>query len=650
MDVPKKVVEGEMGHGTISRLGLIIKQKPEGVKRRIILDLRRSGGNRKAQLPEKLVLPRPRDAVAMIRDNYNQRRSHQANEGYSRELVVIDISDAFMSLAVKECELPHTLAPEVQSDDFVLFCALLFGYKTAPLLWSRLACMARFLQALFQGGEAQHQVYLDDGLWVLQGTLKERNSMLALILTTICGLGFKVSLKKGLRSTQVEWVGVRFTITEDSVILALPDQFVKDLMELLTSWENKGMAPTKELRQAAGKLSWLSGILPRARWTAAVFYRVLHERLNAVASGLEDSRRAVRDDAHNKDGLFIVKQLGLEQARSWLVKFLGVALEAPVKKFKLDIAKYPKATIMMDASPLGVGAVLLVNGRIVKGYASKVTHRDARLLQFEDHWELSSSQGIVETFSVLLALKQWAKELSSCHVELQVQSDSIVALATLHKLASGDPMREDWYRRFKVQPHYDIPSAANVVALQYIRKGWAVSQVGYLGRWKSNVILEYAQEALESLAVNASNHFKGSPTEAKAVTKAPSLADMLALGKQLDGKVDKELVNRLQTELDALRQDSEGANSALSEAIKNMEGKMDTSTKYLPPLVQSARHQVVHRNNKTLVFSPSATWKTACGWYYYLANYQFAEGDPSMITCAKCLGSAHSKEVDKADK
>ena len=94
--------------------------------------------------------------------------------------------------------------------------------------------------------------------------------------------------------------------------------------------------------------------------------------------------------------------------------------------------------ILMDASPLGVGAVLLVNGRIVKGYASKVTHRDARLLQFEDHWELSSSQGIVETFSVLLALKHWAKELSSCHVELQVQSDSIVALATLHKLASGD--------------------------------------------------------------------------------------------------------------------------------------------------------------------------------------------------------------------
>ena len=47
-DISKETVEREMAHGTISKLGLIIKQKPEGVKRRIILDLRRSGGNRKA--------------------------------------------------------------------------------------------------------------------------------------------------------------------------------------------------------------------------------------------------------------------------------------------------------------------------------------------------------------------------------------------------------------------------------------------------------------------------------------------------------------------------------------------------------------------------------------------------------------------------
>lgn len=58
---------------------------------------------------------------------------------------------------------------------------------------------------------------------------------------------------------------------------------------------------------------------------------------------------------------------------------------------------------------------------------------------------------------------------------------------------------------------------------------------------------------------------------------------------------------------------------------------------------------MVHKNCKTLVFSASAAWKTVCGWHYYLANYQFAEGDPTMVTCAKCAGSAHGKEVEKAD-
>jgi hypothetical protein len=471
-DVSKQVVQDEMSHGTISKLGLIIKEKPEGKKRRIILDLRRSGGNRKAQLPEKLVLPRPKDAVAMIRNNYLQRRVHQADEGYARELAVIDISDAFMSLAVKEAELSHTLAPNPKTDGFVMFCALLFGYKTAPLLWSRIAsCLARCLQSMVQGGEAQHQVYLDDGLWILQGTLKERNSVLAMILTTMGALGFKVSLKKGLRSTQVQWVGVRFTLNEDAVILGLPEQFVKDLTDLLKGWENKGMAPLKELRQAAGKLSWLSGILPRARWRVAVFYRVLHDRLNDIATGREEQRRGSRDDTRSKEGLFVVKQL--EQARLWLISFLSVAVASPVRKFKLDITKYPKAAIMTDACPLGAGAVLLVNGRIIKAYSTKITHRDARLLQFEDKWEQSASQGIAETFSVLLALKHWERELASCQVELQVQSDSVVALATSQKLASSNPTLNFMGAEMAIQCEKigieglkcsHIPGAANTVA------------------------------------------------------------------------------------------------------------------------------------------------------------------------------------------
>jgi len=289
VDVPKAIVQHEMGHGTISRLGLIIKEKPEGIKRRIILDLRRSGGNRKSQLPEKLVLPRPRDALETIRSVYSMRRAHGGGDGYARELVVIDISDAFMSLGLHQEELAHALAPNVANDDFYMFSAMLFGFKTAPLVWSRVAALlARMLQSLVNGAEAQHQVYLDDSFWVRQGTLKERNSILAMILTTMAALGFRVALNKGERSSQIQWIGVRFTITEDVIIMTIPDKFANELIALLQGWEGKGMAPLKELRQVCGKASWLSGILPKARWLVSIFYGVLHERLNDLAKGEED--------------------------------------------------------------------------------------------------------------------------------------------------------------------------------------------------------------------------------------------------------------------------------------------------------------------------------------------------------------------------
>lgn len=51
---------------------------------------------------------------------------------------------------------------------------------------------------------------------------------------------------------------------------------------------------------------------------------------------------------------------------------------------------------------------------------------------------------------------------------------------------------------YKVTGH----SARRTGALRYVRMGWAISQIAYLGRWKSNVVYAYAEEALELVAVN----------------------------------------------------------------------------------------------------------------------------------------------------
>lgn len=54
--------------GTVSKLVIIVKTRASGSKkRRLIIDLRRSGGNSKAKLKEKIILPKAMDAVETIR-------------------------------------------------------------------------------------------------------------------------------------------------------------------------------------------------------------------------------------------------------------------------------------------------------------------------------------------------------------------------------------------------------------------------------------------------------------------------------------------------------------------------------------------------------------------------------------------------------
>ena len=50
---------------TASKLALILKQKPDGsTKRRIVIDMRRSKGNQRAKVKERIVLPRAQDIVS----------------------------------------------------------------------------------------------------------------------------------------------------------------------------------------------------------------------------------------------------------------------------------------------------------------------------------------------------------------------------------------------------------------------------------------------------------------------------------------------------------------------------------------------------------------------------------------------------------
>ena len=132
------------------------------------------------------------------------------------------------------------------------------------------------------------------------------------------------------------------------------------------------------------------------------------------------SQETFEKDTRDKSTMFPINQL--EQARLWLVAYLNSAMEQPTRKFKLDTKKYPAASIITDASPEGVAAILLVNNKVIRALKSPVLLSDAEQLKFP--FGESASQGVVETLAVLVAIKHWSKELATCNVTLHVQSDS----------------------------------------------------------------------------------------------------------------------------------------------------------------------------------------------------------------------------------
>eukprot|EP00435_Cladocopium_sp_Y103_P009859 s2919_g2.t1 len=466
--VDRREVERSFSQGTISRLAIIVKERPDKTKkRRLIIDLRRSGGNSKARLREKLVLPRACDAIHMIKQMVKLKQEPSAQEMkdlWKRELVLVDVSDAFPHLAVHARELEHCLTPGLRDNEFYLFRALLFGYKTAPLLWSRTAAwLARFLQSSVPLHEGQHQVYLDDSLWILQGTLIRRNVVLGFIVFTMAALGFSVSVQKGERGASVTWMGIEFRlISNNELLITLPEKFLSDVQQRLEAWETKGMAATKELRTICGKVAWLSG----TKWMLRVFYAVLTHREAEVRQGVEESRRTKRDDPRPKEHLFPVKRL--EGARAALLEYLKVTKERPTRKISLSPHDRARVCINTDASPEGLGAVLIINGQVIDVLASPVSERDAKDLDFE--LGSSASQGVVEGLALLVALRFWGPKLAGMSVDLTVQADSVTALAMIQKRSAASPtlnflgaVMGIWMEQYRVEDIrlLHIPGVAN---------------------------------------------------------------------------------------------------------------------------------------------------------------------------------------------
>ena len=197
------------------------------------------------------------------------------------------------------------------------------------------------------------------------------------------------------------------------------------------------MVPLKEVRAITGRLGWVCGIITRARWCVNILYAVISQTLKDVK--LEEGRAAKRDDTRPKPHMVAVHRM--ELPRQWFL-----AMFARPDKFALRreplYAVHPTFALVVDASPMGVGAILAdidkANRVLVPLEAMEipVTQDVAEWMGIE--WKEASGQGPLEAWAVLMALRKWKHRLRG--VSILIRSDSVVALATLRRTAAPSPV------------------------------------------------------------------------------------------------------------------------------------------------------------------------------------------------------------------
>lgn len=159
-------------------------------------------------------------------------------------------------------------------------------------------------------------------------------------------------------------------------------------------------------------------------------------------------------------------------------------------------------------------------------------------------------------------------------------------------------------------------SARRLGAMAYVRKGMSIQELAFLGRWRSTVVLTYAEEALQTVPSNAglkSGHVLNDKAIGSVAAQTPRVAPCPSL-------------------------------SSCSTSQEEMAARGRRSTRLWVRSSVGGRAQPLHLVSNASWQMAICDWSTACGWTFAKksANVLLVTA-PALGTlkCRKCL------EVDK---
>ena len=449
---------------TLNKFALVTKKKPDGsIKYRIVWDLRVSRVNERVSQGERIVLPRLLDVV-----NDVVKLAQHLEVGEELWFVGIVIADAFSNVLVNPDEKRYLCA--AIGGKFVVFDSLVFGSGSSPTIWGRYgAWLGRSLAALFDSSEFRSQLYVDDPLFSIRGTRAAavRRATVAFLWIAVCG--FPVAWHKAGGGKRLVWIGAALEIKRFEVEIAIPEKKVEEMASALRPLLRQPTVSRRSLRSLCGSLSFAAGLVTFIRpflssmW-AALGVPGVEAHSDAALPTPGRTRLKKKLPAH----LIFTKQFA--HSTRWLLAFFAEAPGPLARIFPLFFDETRQCLhISTDASPWGIGGVLVINGVIAAWFADGIS--DADLRHFNARRGESAYNTVWEALAILVAVRLWRLP-SHQSAFLHVRSDSLGALSALSKLSSSErslnmiarELALDWAQLLKPPTVYEhTPGIANVL-------------------------------------------------------------------------------------------------------------------------------------------------------------------------------------------
>ena len=423
----------------VSRMALLVKTRADGtLKLRLIVDLRRSGVNGITVVPQRVVLPRLKDAVESCLDLGEAEPEPSTDD---IEIVIADFADAYCHLRADEREWEYLWG---RSDGkWLLYVMLCFGLAGAPLVWCRLAAfLGRIAQALLLPEEGRLQIYIDDPLLLLRGPKEIRDLNIASVLLLWAAMGGQLSWQKASRGNPATWIGASIRWLGRSVEITVPAATMKDLAAEIDEALGKPVVPLQTLRKLGGRNGWATNLLPHARWAISRIFAAIADKDRENAAGNTESaaqtKRQKKASSHRPGGgdmTYLVHASRVRAPLAWMSAFWRGRSGRPlVRTFRRQLSE-PKAQVITDASPWGLGGFVLREGIVLSWFSSELTPDDVARFG----WQIGEPDGQCtwEALAVLVAIRTFAEHIRDMDCVLRLRSDNVAALRLATKLASG---------------------------------------------------------------------------------------------------------------------------------------------------------------------------------------------------------------------